>query len=73
MVGSVMLSSEASGDGAIFNGVFSNSASTPESVSSFHLTPRLEGDFFFGVNDIPFFPVMVFLRRGEAFIGEATT
>ena len=42
-------------------------------MSSRHRTPRfkpLPGDFFFGVKVTPFFPGVVFFRRGEARAGE---
>ena len=64
---------ETSGVESCFWGVFSNSARVPDSVSSLHLTLRFEGDFFFGVKEIPFFPNAAFLRRGDDFIGEEYT
>jgi len=71
----VILSSwdESPGVPWIFCGVFSNSARAPESVSSRHLTLLFEGDFFFGVNEIPFFPITAFFRLGDAFMGEEKT
>jgi hypothetical protein len=55
------------------SGVFWNSARVPFSVSSRHRTPRFDfdGDFFFaGEYCTPFFTAIIFLRRGDAFIGD---
>ena len=54
-------------------GVAWNSARVPSSVSSLHRTPRLRpliGDFFLGVNWIPFFATPSFRLLGDAFTGE---
>jgi hypothetical protein len=61
---------EISGVESIFWGVFSKSAKAPDSVSSRHRTLRFDGDFFFGVNEMPFFTITAFLRLGDDFMGE---
>lgn len=64
---------EDSGVGFVRCGVFSNSASVPSSVSSRHRTPLFSpfpGDFFFGVNETPFFATVGLRRFGDARIGE---
>lgn len=72
MEGKIILPSpdETSGVESVFCGVFSKSARAPDSVSSRHRTLLFEGDFFFGVKEIPFLPTAALRRLGEAFMGE---
>jgi hypothetical protein len=42
-------------------------------VSSRHLTLLFDGDFFFGVKEMPFLPSAALRRLGDDFIGEENT